>query len=58
MAQGEIRGQYGSNLSAGGGTGIAMQFNGDSMYEREKEAVEKAIEGMVKNQPPLGYIWG
>ena len=58
MAQGEIRGQYGSNLSAGGGTGIAMQFNGDSMYERGKEAVEKAIEGMVKNQPPLGYIWG
>ena len=58
MAQGEIRGQYGSNLSAGGGTGIAMQFNGDSMYERGKEAVEKAIEGMMKNQEPLGYIWG
>ena len=58
MAQGEIRGQYGSNLSAGGGTGIAMQFNGDSMYERGKEAVEKAIEGMVKNQEPLGFIFG
>lgn len=58
MAQGEIRGQYGSNLSAGGGTGIAMQFNGDSMYERGKEAVEKAIEGMVKNQEPLGFLIG
>lgn len=58
MAQGEIRGQYGSNLSAGGGTGLAMQFNGDSMFERGKEAVREALEGMMKNQEPLGFILG
>lgn len=55
MAQGEVRSQYGSQLSV---SSIQMQFNGDTMYERGKEAVEKALEGMMKNQEPLGWIWG
>lgn len=55
MAQGEIRSQYGSQLSV---SSIQMQFNGDTMYERGKEAVKEALEGMMKNQDPLGFIWG
>ena len=55
MAQGEVRGQYGSQLSSGG---LAMQFNADTMYERGKEAVEKAIEEMKRQQEPLGFIVG
>lgn len=55
MAQGEIRSQYGSQLSV---SSIQMQFNGDTMYERGKEAVDKALEGMMKNQEPLSFIMG
>lgn len=58
MAQGEVRGQYGSQLSAGGGSGISMQFNGDSMYSRGEAAVQHALEAMQKNQEPLGFIFG
>ena len=55
MAQGEIRSQYGSQLST---SSIQMQFNGDTMYERGQLAVKDALEGMMKNQQPLGWIWG
>lgn len=55
MAQGEIRGQYGSQLSV---SSIQMQLNGDTMYERGKEAVREALEGMMKNQEPLGFFMG
>lgn len=55
MAQGEIRSQYGSQLSV---SSIQMQFNGDTMYQRGQEAVKEALEGMQKNQEPLGFFWG
>lgn len=55
MAQGEIRSQYGSQLSV---SSIQMQFNGDTMYQRGEQAVKDALEGMMKNQEPLGLIWG
>lgn len=55
MAQGEVRGQYGANLSSGG---LAVQFNADTMYERGRDAVEKAVEEMKKQQDPLGFIVG
>lgn len=58
MAQGEVRGQYGSNLSAGGGTGLAMQLNGDTMFTRGEQFVDKAIAGMKGEQEPLGFIIG
>lgn len=54
MAQGEIRGQYGSQISV---SSIQMQLNGDTMYERGKTAVQEAIEGMMKNQEPLGFFF-
>lgn len=55
MAQAEVRGQYGSNLSSGG---LQVQFNADTMYERGKQAVDEAIEEMKKNQEPLAFIMG
>lgn len=55
MAQGEIRSQYGSQLSV---SSIQMQFNGDTMYERGQQAIKDALEGMMKNQQPLGWLWG
>ena len=54
MAQGEVRGQYGANLSSGG---LQVQFNADSMYERGKQAVDKALEEMMKSQEPLGFYF-
>lgn len=55
MAQGEIRSQYGSQLSV---SSIQMQMNGDTMYERGRAAVQEAIEAMMKNQEPLGFLIG
>lgn len=54
-AQGEVRGQYGANLSTGG---LQIQFNADTMYQRGKEMVEDAIREMQKNQEPLGFLFG
>lgn len=58
MAQAEVRGQYGANLSAGGGSGISLQFNADSMYSRGEEACRKALEEIRKSQEPLGFLIG
>lgn len=55
MAQGEIRSQYGSQLST---NSIQVQFNGDTMFERGKAALEEAVKGMKETQEPLGLIWG
>jgi hypothetical protein len=55
MAQGEVRGQYGSQLSSGG---LPVTLNGDSMYERGKAACQEALENMKKEQEPLGFFFG
>ena len=55
MAQGEARSQYGSQLSSGG---LQVQFNGDTMYQRGEQAVKEALEEMMKNQDPLGFLFG
>ena len=55
MAQGEVRSQYGSQLSSGS---LAVTLNGDSMYERGKQAVDDAIAGMKGEQEPLGFSFG
>lgn len=55
MAQGEVRGQYGAQLSSGG---LPMTMNGDTMFERGRTAVQEAIAGMKGEQQPLGFIYG
>lgn len=54
-AQAEIRGQYGSTLSSGS---LQVQFNASEMYERGKAAIDEALEGMKKEQEPLGFFFG
>lgn len=55
MTMGNIRGQYGSNLTNGD---LALVFNADSMYQRGKEFVDEVINLWKSMQPPLGFFLG
>ena len=53
MTMGNIRGQYGSDLTVGE---VLLKFNADSWYERGKTLVDEVMEYWRKSQPPLGFF--
>ena len=55
MAMGSIRGQFGSNLTAGE---ASLTFNASEMYERGKAFVDEVMEYWKKAQPPMGFFFG
>lgn len=55
MTMGNIRGQYGSNLTAGE---AQLTFNSDALYERGKAFVDEVLEYWKKSAPPMGFFLG
>ena len=53
MTMGNIRGQYGSDLTTGE---ASLKFNADAWYERGKILVDEVLEYWRKSQPPLGFF--
>ena len=54
MTMGNIRGQYGSDLTTGE---ASLKFNADAWYERGKTLVDEVLEYFKKSQPPLGFFF-
>jgi hypothetical protein len=55
MMSGSVRSSLGGQLS----TGInALQFNGDTMYERGKNMCDAALDSLKHQQEPLGFFMG
>lgn len=55
MTMGNIRGQYGSDLTTGE---ASLKFNADAWYERGKTFVDEVLEYWKKSQPPMGFFFG
>ena len=55
MTMGNIRGQYGSDLTTGE---ASLKFNADAWYERGKTLVDEVMEYWKKSQPPMGFFFG
>lgn len=55
MTMGNIRGQYGSDLTTGEAT---LKFNADAWYERGKVLVDEVLDYWKKSQPPMGFFFG
>lgn len=55
MTMGNIRGQYGSDLTTGE---ASLKFNADAWYERGKALVDEVLERWMKSQPPMGFFLG
>lgn len=53
MTMGNIRGQYGSNLTSGE---TSLTFNADALYERGKTLVDEVLNLWMKQQPPGGFF--
>ena len=54
MTMGNIRGQYGSDLTTGE---ASLKFNADAWYERGKVFVDEVLEYWKKSQPPSGFFF-
>lgn len=54
MTLGNIRGQYGSNLTSGEAN---LTFNSNELYERGKSFVDEVIKYWMSSQPPLGFFF-
>jgi len=54
MTMGNIRGQYGSDLTTGE---ASLKFNADAWYERGKTFVDEVMEYWKKSQPPMGFFF-
>lgn len=55
MTMGNIRGQYGSDLTTGE---ASLKFNADAWYERGKTLVDEVMDYWRKSQPPMGFFLG
>lgn len=55
MTMGNIRGQYGSDLTTGE---ASLKFNADAWYERGKVLVDEVLDYWKKSQPPMGFFFG
>ena len=55
MTMGNIRGQYGGDISAGS---LVLKFNADSLYERGAALVKEAMDYWVSSQGPYGFFLG
>lgn len=55
MTMGNIRGQYGSDLTTGE---ASLKFNADAWYERGKVLVGEVLDYWKKSQPPMGFFFG